>query len=86
MFSIAVRLLQSNLHRVRICTPEDIKQEKDTVNLNKDLIRVWSPEKYIPWKFEIDIQNTIRIHSRDQLGDQDLRSRKQEDQERQADV
>jgi len=33
---VAVRLLQSNLHRVRIYAPEDIEQEKDTLNLNED--------------------------------------------------
>jgi len=53
---VTVRLLQSNLHRVRIYTPEDIEQEKGTLNPNEDSIRVWSPENCIPWKFEIEIQ------------------------------
>jgi len=50
---VTVRLLQSNLHRVRIYAPDDIEQAKDTY---EDSIRVWSPENVIPWKFEIEVQ------------------------------
>jgi len=57
---VTIRLLQSNLHRVRIYTPEDIKQALDALNPNKDSLRVWSPENYIPWKFEIEIQEHER--------------------------
>jgi len=50
-----MRVLQSNLHRVRIYTPLDIEQAQEGVNANEDLIRVWSPENCLPWKFEIEI-------------------------------
>jgi len=35
---VTVRLLQPNLHRVRIHTLEDIEQQKDSVNPNEDSI------------------------------------------------
>ena len=53
---VTVRLLQSNLHRVRMCTPEDVEQKKDSLNPNEDLVRMWSPLNCMPWKFEIEIQ------------------------------
>jgi len=53
---VTVRLLQSNLHRVRTYTPEDIEQKQDSLNPNEDSVRVWSPLNCIPWKFEIEIQ------------------------------
>jgi len=52
---VRVRVLQSNLHRVRIYAPEDIEQRQEGCNPNKDTIRIWSPENCIPWKFEIEI-------------------------------
>jgi len=39
---VTVCVLQSDLHRVRICTPEGIKQKQQGCNSNNDLIRVWS--------------------------------------------
>jgi len=84
---VTIRLLLSNLHRVRICTPEDVEQKKDSLNPNEDLVRVWSPLNCMPWKFEIEIQEhkTESTHSRDQLLDQDPNSKKQEDPERRVD-
>jgi len=52
---VTIRVLQSNLRRVRIYTPLDLEQAQEGVNPNKDKIRVWSPENCIPWKFEIEI-------------------------------
>jgi len=52
---VTMRVLQSNLHRVQICTPLDVEQAQEGVNPNKDQMRVWSPENCIPWKFEIEI-------------------------------
>ena len=52
---VTIRVLQSNLHRVRIYTPLDLEQAQEGVNPNEDTIRVWSPENCIPWKFEIEI-------------------------------
>jgi len=49
---VTVRVLQSNLHRVRIYTPLDLEQAHEAVNPNEDTIRVWSPEGCVPWKFE----------------------------------
>jgi len=57
---VKIRVLQTNLHRVRIYTPLDIKQAQEGVNTNEDLIRVWSPENCIPWKFEIEITERER--------------------------
>jgi len=53
---VTVRILQSNLHRVRIYTPEDVEQKHKSVNPNEDAIQVWSPLNYMPWKFEIEVQ------------------------------
>jgi len=53
---VRVRVQQSNLHRVRIYTPEDIEQKQESCNPNEDTIRIWSPENCVPWKFEIEIQ------------------------------
>ena len=53
---VTVRLLQSNLHRVRIYTPEDIEQRKESLNPNENSVRVWSPLNCVPWKFEIEMQ------------------------------
>jgi len=52
---VTIRVLQSNLHRVRVYTPLDLEQAQEGVNPNEDTIRVWSPENCIPWKFEIEI-------------------------------
>ena len=57
---VRVRVLQSNLHRVRIYTPEDIEQEQEARNTNEDTIRIWSPEGCVPWKFEIEITERER--------------------------
>ena len=57
---VRVRVLQSNLHRVRIFTPEDIEQRQEGCNPNEDVIRVWSPEHCIPWKFEIKVTERNR--------------------------
>jgi len=57
---VTIRVLQSNLHRVRIYTPLDIEQAQEGVNPNEDTIRVWSPENCIPWKFEIEITERER--------------------------
>jgi len=53
---VRVRLLQSNLHGVRIYTPEDIEQKQESCNPNEDTIRIWSPENCVPWKFEMETQ------------------------------
>jgi len=57
---VTLRVLQSNLHRVRIYTPLDLEQAHKGVNPNEDTIRVWSPEGCIPWKFEIEITERDR--------------------------
>jgi len=53
---VTVRILQSNHHRLRIYTPEDVEQKKYSVNPNEDAIQVWSPLNCMPWKFEIEVQ------------------------------
>jgi len=85
---VTVRLLQSNLDRVRIYTPKGIEQAKDTLNPNGDSIRVWSPENMIPWKFEIEIQEKEAVNpQRDQLlQGQDPHSKRPEVPERQVDT
>jgi len=57
---VTVRVLQSNLHRVRIYTPLALEQAHEAVNPNEDAIRVWDPSGCLPWKFEIEI--TEREH------------------------
>ena len=57
---VTIRVLQSNLHRVRIYTPLDIEQTHEGVNPNEDLIRVWSPEGCLPWKFNLEITERER--------------------------
>jgi len=57
---VTVRILQSNLHRVRIYTPEDIEQAHEGVNPNEDLVRVWSPENCLPWRFNLEITERER--------------------------
>ena len=52
---VTVRVLQSDLHRVRIYTPLNLKQAHESVNPNKDSIRVCDPSCCLPWKFEIEI-------------------------------
>ena len=59
---VRVRVLQSNLHRVRIYTPEDIEQKQESCNPNEDTIRIWSPENCVPWKFEIEIQEREAVN------------------------
>jgi len=59
---VAVRMLQSNLHRVRIYTPEDVEQKQKSVNPNEDAIQVWSPLNCMPWKFEIEVQEREAIN------------------------
>jgi len=53
---VTVRLLHSNLHRVRMYTPEDVEQKQEPLNPNEDSVRVWSLLNCMPWKFEIEIQ------------------------------
>jgi len=57
---VTIRVLQSNLHRVRIYTPEDIKQAQEGVNPNEDTVRVWSPENCLPWRFNLEITERER--------------------------
>ena len=52
---VTVRVLQSDLHRVRIYTPLNLEQAHEAVNPNEDTIRVWDPSCCLPWKFEIEI-------------------------------
>jgi len=52
---VTVRVLQSDLHRVRVYTPLNLEQAHEAVNPNEDTIRVWDPSCCIPWKFEIEI-------------------------------
>jgi len=59
---VTVRMLQSNLHRVRIYTPEEVEQKQESVNPNEDTIRVWSPLNCMPWKFEIEVQEREAIN------------------------
>jgi len=59
---VTVRMLQSNLHRVRIYTPEDVEQKQKSVNPNEDAIQVWSPLNCMPWKFEIEVQEREAIN------------------------
>ena len=61
---VRIRVLQSDLHRVRVFTPEDIEQRQEGVNPNEDVIRVWSPENCIPWKFEIEVTERTRKRGR----------------------
>ena len=61
---VRIRVLQSDLHRVRVFTPEDIEQRQEGVNPNEDVIRVWSPENCIPWKFEIEVTERSRKRGR----------------------
>jgi len=58
---VTVRLLQSNLHRVRTCAPEDIEQKKDSLNPNKDSMQVWSLANCMPRKFEMETQERKAI-------------------------
>jgi len=59
---VTVRILQSNLHRVWIYTPEDVEQKKNSVNPNEDAIQVWSPLNCMPWKFEIEVQERKAVN------------------------
>jgi len=52
---VAVQIVQSDLHRVQICTPEGIEQKPEALNPNEDTLRVWSPENYVSWKFELEV-------------------------------
>jgi len=52
---VTIQVLQSNLHRVRIYTPEDIEQAQEGVNPTEDSVRVWSPENCLPWRFNLEI-------------------------------
>jgi len=57
---VTVRVLQSNLHRVRIYTPLNLEQAHESVNPNEDTMRVWDPSCCLPWKFEIEITERER--------------------------
>jgi len=59
---VTVRILQSNLHRVRIYTSEDVEQKQNSVHPNEDAIQVWSPLNCMPWKFEIEVQEREAIN------------------------